>query len=112
MSIPFKTYFAGLGAAPTPIASDTIMLMRAGIIYQMSMSQLTTGQRVKLFEDATISNTIDLSGFSSVIVGKTDSTATLITVIDSSGNVVPIGPLSVQGEAIQLDLYNGTWYQS
>ena len=112
MSIPFKTYYAGLPVAPTPVPTDTILLMRGGVLYQMSLGQLVVNQQVKLFQDATVSNTIDLSGYSSALVGKTDSSAGLITVVDTSGNTVPIGPLSVQGETIQLDLYNGIWYQS
>lgn len=112
MPIPFKTYYAGLPNSPTPVPTDTILLMRGGLLYQMSMSQFLAGAPVKLFVDASIQNTIDLNGYSSAIVAKTDSSAILVTVMDSGGGVVSINPLSVQGECISLQLFNGVWYKS
>lgn len=112
MGVPFKTYYAGLPPANTPQLTDTVLLLSAGVVYQMKFGQFLSAMTPPPFVpvDANIQNSIDLAGYSIITVAKIDATALTISIIDTSGNIVNVGPLSVQGETVTLRLSNGVWY--
>lgn len=112
MGVPFQTFYAGLPPANTPQLSDTVLLLSAGTLSQMSFSQFLSAMVPPPFMavDANIQNSIDLAGYTYITVAKKDATALTIAIIDSSGNTVPVGPLSVQGETCSLRLNSGVWY--
>lgn len=64
-----------------------------------------------LIINATVGNqTQDIILFSRVTVCKSDATANTVAIIDSTPRTIPVGPLSVQGECVNLALSAGIWY--
>lgn len=54
--------------------------------------------------------TYNISTRTDIKICKTDSTAHLVTITDSTPRVVPIDPLYVQGECVHLVLNDSIWY--
>ena len=79
---------------------------------QIQFSNYTGSHKTTRFMvDSTPGNqTVDIAGYSNVLVCKLDATANTVTIADSTPIPIPGDPLSLQRECLQLVLDAGAWF--
>ena len=110
----FKTYAGQLPAASTPPArTDKLLLVQGTSVAQLQIKDLISN--IPIFSDATAGPvTVDIATYTDVMVIKTDSGASAVTIIDTTGKTILRGTsadLEEQDAFLHLILNGTNWHE-
>lgn len=111
----FETYFGGQPSLTTPEATDTVLVLHNGVVYQVPA--LTLSPTTPLAIDCTTgSQSVDIKNYTDVIIFKTDGTVNSVIISDSSGRTIEglafyRDGLKNQYESVHLLLDDNNWVE-
>ena len=110
----FKTYAAGLPAASTPPArADGLLIEQGGAVALLQVKDLL-GAIPHLVDASGGTVNFDLATYSDVTIIKSDATANLVSILDTTGNTVMRDTqqyLYTQDNSIHLTLIGTNWFR-
>lgn len=100
--------------APEVVGTDVILLLKNGVVYQTTIDTLLSSREGVFEVDSTAGpSSVNINGYTSVFIVKTDNSANAVSISDSSGKTIEglasyRSGLQNQYETVQLRLITGS----